>query len=106
MALGIKKPQLNPRPLKHLRVMPLLVLDEGLAAWVNRDRQHLRFRQAQGVDDVAVLLPQRMAEDAQRLVVTEQLLVAERQIVRTANGLELVRTRPFVDEQWHVVEGL
>ncbi|MNR30687.1 hypothetical protein D3C85_1481540 [compost metagenome] len=51
--------------------MPLLVLDERLAARVNRDRHHLRFRQAQGMDDVAVLLPQRMAEDAQRLAVTE-----------------------------------
>src|SRR5690349_4792402 len=71
MALGIKKPQLHSRPLKHLRVMPLLVLDECLAARVNRDCYHLRFCQAQGVDDVAVLLSQRMAEDAQRLAVTE-----------------------------------
>ncbi|MMZ71303.1 hypothetical protein D1872_346300 [compost metagenome] len=36
----------------------------------------------------------------------EQLLITERQVIRTANGLELVRARPFGDEQRHVIQRL
>ena len=71
MGLRIKKPQLDSRPLKHLRVMPLLMLDKRLAARINRNRHHLRFRLAQRMHDVAVLLTQRMTEDAQALAMTQ-----------------------------------
>jgi hypothetical protein len=71
MRLRIKKPQLHASPLKHLRVMPFLMLDERFAARVNRDRYHLRLRLAQGVDDVTVLLAKGMPKDAQPVAMAQ-----------------------------------
>ncbi len=71
MGLRIKKAQLRARPLKHLRVVALLMLNERRAARINRDRHNLRFCQTQGPDDVAVLLAQGMAEDAQAVAVAQ-----------------------------------
>ena len=86
--------------------MPFLVLDKSLAARVDRDGQGSRRGLAQGINDVAVLLAQGVAEQAQVVAVLQQLVVAERQVVTAADGLEFVLARAFVDEQWDIIEGL
>jgi hypothetical protein len=86
--------------------MPFLMLNKRRTARINRDRQRRRFRQAQRPHDVRILLAQGMTKDAQTAAMPQQLRITERQIIRTANGLELVRTRPFGDEQRHVIQRL
>ena len=63
MRLRIKKPQRNPGALEHLRVMPLLMLNERRTARINRDRHRRRLGQAQRPHDVRILFGQGRIAD-------------------------------------------
>lgn len=58
---------------------------------------------ANRIHQVFILWAQLMPEDAQRPFVAQQLLIAERQIIRTADGLELFFHLALTDEQRHII---
>src|SRR5450830_118438 len=101
-----KESQRHAAAIKQLRIPPLLLANKPITAPRYRDREGRHPGLANRIHQVFILRPQVMAEDAQRTLVAEQLLIAERQIVRTADGLELLLHLALTDKQRHIVQGL
>ena len=106
MGLGIEELQGHILPCEDAAVVPLLVLDKGSATRVNGEGDGLDPSVPDRVDDVFVLGAKGVAEDAQSVLMSRELRITKREVIRVTDHLQLVRAVVFADEYRHVVQGI